>query len=35
MNYSYRTKQKDLILDEIKKQKVEFKAQDIYEYLNK
>lgn len=35
MNYSYKTKQKDLILNEIKNQKSEFKAQDIYEYLNK
>ncbi len=35
MNYSYKTKQKDLILNEIKNRKSEFKAQDIYEYLNK
>lgn len=35
MNYSYKTKQKDLILNMIKKQKGEFKVQDIYEALNK
>lgn len=35
MNYSYKTKQKDLILNVIKKQKSEFKVQDIYNYLNK
>lgn len=35
MNESYKTKQKDLIIKAIKKQKQEFKVQDIYEFLDK